>query len=97
MSNVNGRDDNDSPILWGVSHLDGVTPVQVKFVPGTRAIKVDASTSIAFDPSINASVVPNNVKLATATASTDDSWAVANKTVRPWVVHATTGAVLVVQ
>ncbi len=95
MSNVNGRDDNDNPIIWGVSHLDGVTPVQVKFVPGTRVMMVDSTTSIAFDPEINASVVPNNVKLATATAASSSGIFVENQTVRPWVVHATTGAVLV--
>ena len=89
MSNANGRGDNDEPIIWGVSHLDGVTPVQVKFDPSTRVMMVDSTTSIAFDPAINASVVPNNVKLAMATSSAD------NTTVRPWVVHATTGAVLV--
>lgn len=89
MTNVNGRDDNGNPILWGVSHLDGLTPVQVQFDPVTRVIKVDASTSIAFDPSVKALVVPDNVKLATATSSAD------NATILPWVVHATTGAVLI--
>ncbi len=88
MTNVNGRDDNDTPIIWGVSHLDGVTPVQVTFA-ASRAMSVDTTTNIAFDPSINASVVPSNVKLAMATSSDD------NTTTRPWVVHATTGAVLV--
>lgn len=89
MSNVNGRDDNDLPILWGVSHLDGVTPIQVKFSPSTRAMITDFTTAIAFNPTIDAGVVPNNVKLAKATSSAD------NTTVRPWVVHATTGAVLI--
>ena len=49
----------------------------------------DYVTEIAFDPSITASVVPNNIQLALATSSAD------NTTIRPWVVHATTGAVLV--
>lgn len=90
MSNTNGRDDNDSPIIWGVSHLDGVTPVQVNF--GTnRVMKIDTTTSIAFNAAVKASVVPNNVKLAMATSSSD------NTTVMPWVVNATTGAVLVAQ
>lgn len=78
------------PILWGVSHLDGVTPIQVKF-DSSRAIMVDTVTAIAFDPTINARVVPANVKLALATSSSD------NTTVRPWVVNATTGAVLIAQ
>lgn len=88
MSNVNGRGDNDEPIIWGVSHLDGVTPVQIKFTSG-RVMMVDDTTTIAFDPSVNATMVPNNVSLAKATSSSD------NATVRPWVVNATTGAVLI--
>lgn len=89
MTNVNGRDDNDCPVIWGVSHIDGVTPVQIQFVSGTRLMMVDTTTTIEFDPSIDASVVPNNVKLATATSSAD------NETVLPWVVNASTGAVLI--
>lgn len=88
MSNVNGRGDNDEPILWGVSHVDGITPVQIKF-NADRSIKVDSTTSIAFNPAVNAAVVPSNVKLARATSSSD------NITVRPWVVNATTGALLI--
>lgn len=94
MSNTNGKDDNGNPIIWGVSHIDGVTPVQVKFT-ASRSIMVDTTTTIQFDPSIDANVVPSNVKLAKATASTDASWAISDKTTRPWVVHATTGAVLI--
>lgn len=89
MTNTNGRDDNDLPIIWGVSHLDGVTPIQVQFDISTRAMMIDSTTSIAFDPSIDASVVPSNVKLAMATSSADD------ETIRPWVVNASTGAVLI--
>lgn len=89
MTNVSGRDDNDRPIIWGVSHLDGITPVQIRFDASPRAMKVDTTTTIAFDPSVTASVVPNNIQLALATSSAD------NTTIKPWVVNATTGAVLV--
>lgn len=88
MTNVNGRGENDEPILWGVSHIDGITPVQVSF-DSSRNMMVDTITTIQFDPAINASVVPSNVKLALATSSAD------NSTVRPWVVNASTGAVLI--
>lgn len=89
MTNVNGRDDNDKPILWGVSHVDGVTPVQIQFDPTSRGMKYDTTTTISFDPSVTASVVPSNIQLALATSSAD------NTTIRPWVVNASTGAVLV--
>lgn len=89
MTNVNGRDDNDCPIIWGVSHIDGRTPIQVKFNPSTRSMMYDTVTNIGFNATINASVVPDNTSLAKATSSADD------KTIRPWVVNASTGAVLV--
>ena len=96
MSNVNGRDDNGYPILWGVSHIDGVTPVQVKFT-SDRNLMIDVVTEIQFDPAVDANVVPSNVVLAKATASENAAWATENQTCRPWVVNATTGAVLVDQ
>lgn len=95
MSNVNGKDDNGYPVIFGVSHLDGVTPVQVKFDAATRAMMVDSTTSIAFDPTINTNQGTNEYPFAKATASEDSSYTTANKTVRPWVVNATTGAVLI--
>lgn len=83
------KDDNGFPVIYGVSHLDGVTPVQIMF-KSTRAIMVDDTTSIAFDPSIVQT--QNNLTgypLATGTSSADD------ETVLPWVVNASTGAVLI--
>lgn len=85
MSNVAGQDDNGYPLLFGVSHLDGITPVKVQFNPSTRGMKVDDSTSIAFSASLNT----RDIRLAKATSSSDDS------TVLPWVVNASTGAVLI--
>ena len=83
-------DDNGCPVLYGVSHLDGITPVRIKFDQSTRAMMVDTITSIAFDPAI---VQTQNTLLdlpfATATSSDDDS------TVAPLVVNASTGAVLI--
>ncbi len=95
MTNVNGRGDNDEPIIWGVSHVDGITPVQIQFDPTTRAVMTDAVTEIEFDPEVNAQVVPSNVNLAKATASENSSYTTANQTIRPWVVNADTGAILI--
>lgn len=82
------RDDNGFPVIYGVSHLDGVTPVRIKFHEVTRKMLVDDTTSIAFDPTIDAFQGNGNL-LAKATSSNDDS------TTRPWVVNASTGAVLI--
>lgn len=82
------QDDNESQVLYGVSHLDGVTPVTVGF-SSTGAMMVDDTTEIAFSPFINASRTVNSKRLATATSSAD------NTTIKPWVVNAYTGAVLI--
>jgi len=83
------KDDNGCPVIYGVSHLDGVTPVRIRF-GSAREMMVDDTTSIAFDPLIVQT--QNNLTgypLATGTSSSDDS------TVLPWVVNADTGAVLI--
>lgn len=82
------RDDNAYPVLYGVSHLDGKTPVRIRFNPSTRAMLVDATTSIAFNPLVDA-FQGNGLLLSKATKSTD------NQTTRPWVVNQSTGAVLI--
>lgn len=83
------KDDNDQPVLYGVSHLDGVTPTRVNFDSTTRAMLTDSTTSIAFNPAVNASQTENDYPLAKATSSSD------NTTIKPWVVNASTGAVLI--
>lgn len=95
MTNVAGKDDNGFPVIFGVSHLDGVTPIQVKFDLAIRDMLVDSVTTIAFDPSINTNQNSTMYPFAKATASIDSSYTTADATTRPWVVHATTGAVLI--
>jgi len=82
------HDDNAVQVAYGVSHVDGVTPVQIKFrADGSMA--TDETTAILFDPNINASRTDNDKPMLMATSSSD------NTTVRPVVVNATTGAVLI--
>ncbi len=82
------KDDNGFPVIYGVSHHDGRTPIQVKFT-SARYMLIDSVTTIEFDPTIDASQTDDDFPIAKATSSAD------NKTVRPWVVNAETGAVLV--
>lgn len=82
-------DDNDLPVIYGVSHLDGRTPIKIKFNPVNRAMKIDSVTTIAFNPAISMSQTDNDYPIAKATSSSD------NRTVKPWVVNASTGAVLI--
>lgn len=77
------KDDNGMPLLYGVSHLDGVTPVQIKFMPNGRML-MDFTTSISYNPAI----VTLDEKVAKGTSSADDL------TVLPITVNASTGAVL---
>lgn len=83
---MSAKDDNGFPVIYGVSHLDGVTPVQVQFLDNGRVL-TDRFTSISFDPDINASQTNNDFPIA---KSVDD-----DGNVRPWVVNANTGAILI--
>lgn len=79
-------DDNDKSVIYGVSHLDGITPVAIKF-DSSRNMLIDFTTSIAFNPAIY-TAGNRYYPLAEATSEVD------NHIVKPWVVNATTGAVL---
>lgn len=84
------KDDNGFPVIYGVSHLDGLTPVQIAFDPVTRGMKTDNTTAIAFSPaSLATNQNSTDYPFAKATSNAD------NTTVLPWVVNATTRAVLV--
>lgn len=89
-TNVAGKDDNGAPLMFGVSHLDGKTPIPIHFNPAGRAMLVDDTTTIEFDPSIEVNQNPfNYFPFAKGTSIADD------ETVLPWVVNAFTGAVLI--
>lgn len=79
-------DDNDKSLAYGVSHVDGVTPVVIKF-DASRNMLVDYSTTIQFPANLY-TAGNRYYPLAEATSSAND------KTVMPWVVNASTGAVL---
>ena len=84
------KDDNGIQPIYGVSHLDGTTLIPIQFIAAYRGMKVDTTTAIAFDPAtIRISPTDNDLPIAKGTSSTD------NTTILPWVVHATTGAVLI--
>lgn len=82
-------DDNDKSLTYGVSHIDGVTPVVIQFNSTNRRMLVDFVTVIQFNPLQDAQVNYNDYPFAKATSSVNDI------TIRPWVVNASTGAVLV--
>lgn len=79
-------DDNDKNLIYGVSHIDGVTSVVIQF-GSDGGMLLDMVTTIGFDPAQDAQS-SNRYLLAKAVSSVD------NKSIRPWVVNASTGAVL---
>lgn len=79
-------DDNDKSLIYGVSHVDGTTPVAIKF-DASRKMLVDFTTTIQF-PAARYTAGNRYYPLAEATSSAN------NRTIRPWVVNASTGAVL---
>lgn len=82
------KDDNDYPVIIGISCVDGQTPVRIKFVNG--GMKVDSTTVISVVPSTNFPKVDDNgTPIAKGTAHDN------NDLVLPWYVNPTTGAVLV--
>ncbi len=90
MTNINGKDDDGFPTIFGVSDLDGVTPIKIQFNPSTRAMLIDKTTSISFSPTLVTNQDVNKAyPFAKATSSADDI------TVLPWVVNHSTGGVLV--
>lgn len=80
-------DDNDKSVTYGVSHVDGITPVAIAFNPITRAMLLDLSTTIEFSSTLS-TASQDAQKLAKATSEVN------NVIILPWVVNATTGAVL---
>lgn len=82
-------DDNGAKVMYGVSHLDGVTPIPIQFT-ASRLMMVDTTTTITFNPSIIEKVnTLTGRSLTTGTSSAD------NVTILPLVVNASTGAVLI--
>lgn len=85
------KDDNDSPTMFGVSCVDGVTPVRIKFDASSGGMLVDSSTVISFTPvSSQALLRDDNDNPCQKGVSSADG-----KTVLPWYVNPSNGAVLV--
>lgn len=90
MQSVPQKDDNGYGSWFGISSIDGVTPVQIVFDATTHGMLIDTVHTIAFTPPkhfppVGANSVPVLKGVSTANA----------KTVLPWYVYPTTGAVLV--
>lgn len=79
-------DDNDKSLSYGVSHIDGMTPIVIRF-DASRKMLLDFKTTIQFPANLY-TAGNRYYPLCEATSESD------NVTIRPWVVNASTGAVL---
>ncbi len=82
-------DDNGYPAIYGISCVDGVTPVRIQFNPSNGGMKVDDTTVISIVPAETSFVDSNDRPVAKGVSSSDS-----NVTL-PWYVNPATGAVLI--
>lgn len=83
------KDDNGYPTIFGLSCIDGVTPIKIKFNPATGGMKTDATTVISVTPTMKTAKDGNGFPVAKGVSSSDSN------AVLPWYVVPSTGAVLV--
>ncbi len=90
MSRNAKKDDNAYPTVFGLSCVDGTTPVRITFDSTTRGMNVDSTTVISFTPSTTFLHKDDNaMPIAKGVSSTDST------KILPWYVVPSTGAVLV--
>lgn len=83
------KDDNGAPLLYGISAVDGVTPVQIKFNPNGGGMKVDFTSTISFTPELVSAQTDNDFPIAKGVSDAD------GETILPWYVNPSTGGVLI--
>lgn len=83
------KDDNGYPTIFGISCVDGVTPVRIQFSSTTGGMKTDDTTAISVTPAMRTATDDNDQPVAKGVSSTDSS------VVLPWYVNPATGAVLI--
>lgn len=82
------KDDNGKNTIFGMSCVDGVTPVKVQF-GADGGMLLDSTTVISVVPREITQLDANSVPVAKGVSSSD------GKTILPWYVNPDTGAVLV--
>lgn len=84
------RDDNNVPVWYGVSCVDGETPVEIAVNSSNGGIKLDYDTVISFTPDPSQATIrdANGVPVKTGVSSTDDT------VILPLYVNPANGAVL---
>lgn len=84
------KDDNGYGTWFGISSVDGVTPVQIKFNPANKGMKIDTTHTIEFTPPKHFPPVGDNSVPVVKGVSSANA-----KTILPFYVYPTTGAVLI--
>ncbi len=81
------KDDNFHNTIFGISCVDGTTPVKIQF--SAIGMMVDTTTVISVIPKEITQLDGNSVPVAKGVSSSD------KKTILPWYVNPATGAVLI--
>ncbi len=81
------KDDNGKNTVWGISCVDGTTPVKVQWLPNGY-MKLDTTTVISVTPKEITQLDGNSVPVAKGVSHSN------SKVILPWYVNPTTGAVL---
>ncbi len=81
------KDDNDVGAIFGISCVDGVSPVRIK-IHTNGGILTDTTTVISVVPIEITQLDANSVPVAKGVSSAN------SKTILPWYVNPATGAVL---
>lgn len=87
---VTKKDDNGFPTMFGISCVDGVTPVRIKFNSSNGGMLLDTATVISFVPDPSQALIhdDNDFPVMKGVSSTNHS------VILPWYVNPTNGAVL---
>lgn len=83
------KDDNAYPAIYGLSCVDGVTPIRIKFNSTHGGMLVNNTIAISVTPTMLTATDGNDQPVAKGISSSDSS------VVLPWYVDPATGAVLV--
>lgn len=85
------RDQNTIPVWWGLSSVDGVTPIPIAISPITGGVQLDIGTSVSAVVAKHYLTLPrDDNRIPCIGGVTND----VNKTIVPVSVNPSTGAIL---
>lgn len=90
MSNAK-KDDNGYPSIFGMSCVDGITPIRIALNASNGGVKIDTMTTTSFTPFSVSKMDDNGYPMAKGVSSLNGS------IILPWYVNPSTNALLIEQ